>query len=486
MTARVPVTFEPSGATVLAEPGTTVATAARRAGVTLSTPCGTRGICGDCGVRVVFGSLEPPDETEAATLRKAPAGVRLACRARVNGPVGVRPLVVSGATRARAYALGSDARLVAGVDLGTTNVSARLVECASGAVVAEATVENRQRVHGADVLSRLAFATEGGGDELADLAEASVVEALSAVAEAASTDASRIDSVVIAGNTAMSSLLLRMVVASLTAHPFEPPYRSTARLKPRGSAGTAVPALVDALVLPPIAAFVGGDALAAALATGLLPQAQRGEQVGQLQQDGVRLLVDVGTNAEIVLRASGGLTVASAAAGPAFEGWGVSSGGRAGFGAVDRAVIGDSGAVRLETPGGESPERFSGAGLVSALAVLRSMEWLDADGRVNEDVVPPERLTVAENGVRSVRLGSGERVLGLSQLDIRSLQLAKGAIRAGIDCTLYAAGVDVAEVRELLLAGAFGHALDVEAAATVGLVPRRVGGCAHARWATLR
>ncbi len=182
-------------------------------------------------------------------------------------------------------------------------------------------------------------------------------------------------------------------------------------------------------MLPPIASYVGGDALAASLATGLLAPACP-----------PRLLVDVGTNAEMVLRVGEVLVVASAAAGPAFEGWGVSSGGTAGAGAVERVVVmGDS--VRLETGAGEAPDRFSGAGLVSALAALRQLRWIDEGGRVDAQAVPQDCLRFDEAGVVSVVLGGPENSLMLSQLDIRTLQLAKAAIRTGIEHALRAAQI---------------------------------------------
>ncbi len=459
MSAPVPVTFYPSGTTVLVPVGTTIAVAATRAGVVIQTPCGTRGICGECGIRIVFGELAPADVTEAQTLARAPGGVRLACRAAVVAPVGVKPLVARGSTAQRTGFVPRDHEVVAGVDLGTTNVSALLVDSRSGAHIATATVPNRQERFGADVLSRLTAALEGSAPVLSQLAEESVAEALTLACEAAGLARESIVRVAIAGNTSMASLLLGLDVTRLARYPFEPPFETPVELRASSAAAARIPALHGAVVLPPIASFVGGDALAGALATGLLTP-----------EGGNTLLVDVGTNAEILLRAGGRLIVASAAAGPAFEGWGVSSGGPAGRCAVDRVAV-TSGATRLETARGENPDRFSGAGLVSALAALRTLGWVDPDGKIRVDRVPPERRSADESGVVSVALGAGERILALSQLDIRALQLAKAAIRTGIERVVRAGGVRAADLRELLLAGAFGHALNAEEAASIGLVP---------------
>ncbi len=459
MSAPVPVTFFPSGITVLVPAGTTIAVAASRAGVTLSTPCGTRGICGECGVKVLFGELASPDATEAQTLKRAPAGVRLACRATAIVPVGVKPLIARSSSVRRTGAVPRDAEVVAGIDVGTTNVSAVLVDARSGMELAGATVTNRQERFGADVLTRMTAALDSAAAALAELAEESIAEALTLACEAAEVPTGDIVRAAVAANTAMASLLLGLDVSGLATHPFEPPFSSPQPLAPVTAVARAIPALVGAVVLPPIASFVGGDALAAALATGLT-----------VAEAGGRVLVDVGTNAEVVLRSNGRLIVASAAAGPAFEGWAVSSGGRAGSGAVDRVVV-TPGSTRLETRAGEAPDRFSGAGLVSALAVLRSLGWVDADGRIAVAEVPAERLETNGSGVVSVVLGGGGRTLALSQLDIRALQLAKAAIRTGVDHALRSAHLDASGVNDLLLAGAFGHALDPSEAAAIGLVP---------------
>jgi uncharacterized 2Fe-2S/4Fe-4S cluster protein (DUF4445 family) len=469
MPRTIPVTFFPSGATALVPPGTTIAAAAARAGIVLSTPCGTRGICGECGVRIVFGELEPADATERATLKRAAAGIRLACRARVAEPVGVRPLILHALSVRKFEPVPQGAQVVAGIDVGTTNVSALLVDANSGRYLATATVANRQSSFGADVLSRLNAAIEGAGPELQMLAEDSIAEAVAAACETADVTVDSVVRAAIAGNTAMASLLLGHDVTSLATAPFVPPFAAPTALSPIGAPAAAIPALGGAVVVPPVAGFVGGDALAAALAAGLV--GVRDDAAGSGEASGAcRLLVDVGTNAEIVLRSHGRLVVASAAAGPAFEGWGVSSGGRAGTGAVERVTV-VQGATRLETASGEHPERFSGAGLVSALSALRTLEWVDADGRIESDHVPVGHLRVDEAGVTWVILGSEERSLELSQLDIRALQLAKAAVRTGIDAVLRAAGRFADDVCELLLAGAFGHALAGGDAAAIGMVP---------------
>jgi uncharacterized 2Fe-2S/4Fe-4S cluster protein (DUF4445 family) len=303
---RVPVVFEPASVTAWVTPGTTVAAAARVAGVLIAIPCGGRGVCGSCGVRVVAGELDAADPVELAGLKRAPQGVRLACRATVSQAVTVRPIVAQRAT-APGRPLIPGVPLVAGVDLGTTSVAAMIVEAETGRELGRASVPNEQQSFGADVLSRISASLDGERASLQEAAEASIDEAIRASSGAAEASASSVQRVVIAGNTAMVALLAGVDAEPLSHHPFDVPFAG--RKLPDGTAprlGLRPECQIE--LVPPLAAFVGGDALAGALAAGLV-------EAGRPQ-----LLLDLGTNAEIVLARSGELTVASTAAGPAFEG----------------------------------------------------------------------------------------------------------------------------------------------------------------------
>lgn len=212
--------------------------------------------------------------------------------------------------------------------------------------------------------------------------------------------------------------------------------------------------------MPPVGAFVGGDAVAAALGCGLLGSRRPA------------LLVDIGTNAEIVLATGTGVFAASAAAGPAFEGVGVACGGPAAPGAVERVQIA-GGDVKLTVLGGEMPGWFSGSGLVSALAALRRSGGLDRDGALNEGASLGSRMSFDGAGVRLFDFGAAgtDGCLALSQLDVRSLQLAKGAVRAGVEAVLEAGGVRSAELASVRVAGAFGSALAVPDLVELGILP---------------
>jgi uncharacterized 2Fe-2S/4Fe-4S cluster protein (DUF4445 family) len=456
MSGRVPVTFLPAGITVWVDHGMTILEAAKQGGLVIPAPCGGRGVCGSCGVRLVSGRLAEPDEVELVRLRRAPGDLRLACRARVEGPCEIRPLLALGPD-APVLPRGTLVPLVAGVDLGTTSVAVVLVDSESGREVARASVPNRQQAFGADVLTRMSAALSGSATQLREAAEASIVSALEVAAERGDVRTTGIARLAVAANSAMIALLLDADVTPLATSPFTAPSRGGVI-----AAGSSLYAQLAedamALVIPPIAGFVGGDALAASIAAGL---AEANEPL---------LLVDFGTNAEIVLAGCGSLVVASAAAGPAFEGSGISCGGPAADGAVTRVLIGDDGSIELTSLGSETPRWFSGSGIVSAVAELLRAGHVRPDGLLVAQGPLRARFT-HEEGVVTVSVGGLEGCLTVSQLDVRSLQLAKAAVRAGIAAVLAAAGIGAADLANVFVAGAFGSALEARDLVDLGVFP---------------
>lgn len=455
MSRHVPVTFERAGATVWVAPGTSVLAAARAAGVVIPAPCGARGVCGACGVRVVAGELAPVDREEKAGLSRAPAGVRLACRARVAGAVTVHP-VMSQAGPASIDTVRCAETILLAVDLGTTTVAAIALDASSGKEIGRALAPNRQQSWGADVLTRMSAASTGSADELRHAAEDSVVEAMEA---ACAGCLDRVARLTIAGNTAMIALLAGADTTPLSVAPFSVP-DDIGTLGASSVIHSVLPPQAEVILVPPIAGFVGGDALAGVIATGML------------DSRGPALLVDVGTNAEIVLCWKGRLWVASAAAGPAFEGGGLRCGGPALDGAVARVRWSPGDELRLDTIGDTDPTWFSGAGLMSALSLLLRAGHLAPDGLLQASGPLAERFGVDVDGVVTVDLSTGGSPLILSQLDVRVLQLAKAAVRSGITHVLRAAGIKSRRLESLLVAGAFGGALPAGDLVALGVVPK--------------
>ncbi len=454
MQARVPVTFAPANVTVWVPMGTTVVAAARAAGVLIAAPCGGRGVCGSCGVTVTQGTLEPPDDQERQGLASAPHGVRLACRARVRGPVTVRPIVHQPARSAGSGATAED-RLVAGVDLGTTTVSAVLVHVDSGREIGRASVPDAQAPWGADVLTRVSAAMDGAAEELAVAAERSVVQALEAACGVAGTCLQRLDRVAIAGNTVMQALLARESPASLSTAPFTIPVGID---RPRMIRLPGLREDVRASLVAPIASFVGGDVSADLLAAGMVGSGR------------TEILIDIGTNAEVVVCGPLGPSVASAPAGPAFEGFGIANGGPWAPGAVeDVRFMGDG--LEVVVAGAIEPRWVCGSGLVSAIDALLRAGHLDHTGLMTETGPLASRFSRVHEVLSLSLAPEGVGAPYLTQTDVRSFQTAKAAVTAALEITVRASGVKSSAVSRIVVAGGFGAAVVPSYLADLGVIP---------------
>jgi len=219
-------------------------------------------------------------------------------------------------------------------------------------------------------------------------------------------------------------------------------------------------------LVPAVSAFVGGDVVAGLVA------------LGAGEASAPTLLVDIGTNAEVAVVGDGTLTVASAPAGPAFEGAGLSCGGIAVSGAVSRVSV-DGGEFRLEVIGDEPAAWLSGAGVISAVAALRRAGHLSADGALLAEGPLAACFDVDESGVLGVRLTDSEGGIRMTQLDVRAFQLAKAAVAVAISQALVSAGVRAADVGTFWIAGAFGQAVEVRDLVDVGVIPASVAGRAR-------
>ena len=440
------------------------AAGAMRGQAGLSAPCGGRGLCGKCKIRAVSGKWEPPtaQERQQLTAEELRQGVRLACQARGKGLCEVEPLWHTGGmshilgAREGCFS-GSLRREMAGrygfaADLGTTTVVIQ-VWGPEGKLLGEQAAPNPQRTLGADVISRIERALGGGLPELQRLAAGCIGALIEAACRQAGISPDALAEGVVVGNTAMLTLLTGNSPKALAAFPFLPDelfgrwYTGKELGLSCGRARVYLPRCV--------AGYVGADADAAALASGL-------DTPGP-----ARLLADIGTNGEMFLAAEGRLLCCSAAAGPAFEGVGISCGMPGTDGALYRVFL-QSNCIKWECLGFEAPSGICGSGLLDTAAVWKRMGCLDETGLLLQNGQPASALEIGDSGVR------------LTQKDIRSLQLAKSAIRAGQETLLLRAGVLPAQVEALYLAGGFGSRLNPESAGEIGLIPPVLSGRAEA------
>jgi len=416
----------------------------------LAMPCGGRGRCGKCRVRV-SGEVSPPDDRERRILTPAElgAGVRLACRVTVLGDCAVSVPKEKGTARIRTEGEMPDfrrdpvfSRAGAAVDIGTTTLAARLYG-PGGELLAEDTRLNPESAWGADVITRMQAVLAGHGGEIAAAVRSAVDDMLLSMTREAGLPDRAADFALITGNTVMLYLLTETDPEPLTHAPFHAP-----RLF-----GETVPAALlelDALApeaevyFPPCAgAFLGADMLCSLMASDIC------------RKPGTRLLTDIGTNGEMILKHGDRLYAASTAAGPAFEGAGISMGMGGRDGAVDKVWVKD-GSIGAHVIGGGEPVGICGSGLVDAVAALLETEALDETGYLEDD---PAVI-------------SGP--VSLTQDDIRAVQLAKSAIHAGLRTLLLTAGADCGQVEELGVAGGFGSYLDIGNAGAIGLLPEEL------------
>ncbi|TLM77495.1 MAG: DUF4445 domain-containing protein [Actinobacteria bacterium] len=477
---RATVTFHPQGAVVSAAVGSTVAEVARVAGVRVEVPCGGTGVCGGCAV-VAEGDVSEPtaDERRALSAADLARGVRLACRARVLGAVTVRPVSarVAGATRAvtsaavegypvaapgeRHEATGART-LGAAVDVGTTTLAAALVDLRNGDVLATAAADNPQAAFGADVLARVAAAGTRGVEAL-QASVAGAVEALvtGLLAREGASPAALLE-VVTAGNPAMTHLLYGIDPSPLAAAPYAgaltAPMRRTAASLGMGALGE-----VRVSSLPAVSAFVGGDAVAGAVVT-RLADAPRGT-----------LLVDLGTNGEVLLATGDGLLATSAAAGPAFEGGAIECGMRAEDGAIERVQWAD-GRLAVGTVGGAPARGICGSGLLDLVAALLDAGILDSEGRMRA-AGPLGARARERDGEVVFEVADG---VVLTQGDVRAVQLACGAVRAACTLLLEEARVPRGSVPRVRIAGGFGYHACERSLLRLGVLDESWAGRVHA------
>jgi uncharacterized 2Fe-2S/4Fe-4S cluster protein (DUF4445 family) len=275
----------------------------------------------------------------------------------------------------------------------------------------------------------------------------------------------------VVGNTAIHHLLLRLPVRQLGSAPYVPTVRSALEVKAR-EIGLRIAPGAYVHLLPNIAGYVGADHVAMLLATGIA------------ESEGILLALDIGTNTEICLNVHGKLTSVSCASGPAFEGAHIKFGMRAAPGAIEHLRL-IEGQLEYQTIGGIAPVGVCGSGLLDAVAQLRLNHVLDRNGRMGDHL----RVRV-HNGVREFVLVDEEERQGLhaitiSQKDVRELQLAKAAIRLGIQALVESDGLAEHDIQQVIIAGAFGTFIDIASAVAIGMLPplplerfRQVGNAA--------
>lgn len=348
------------------------------------------------------------------------------------------------------------------IDIGTTTIAGYLISLCTGKELAIRSQMNPQQRYGADVISRIKHVRDHADEGLADLHNA-ITNGLNMLMKqlvlAADVSPDDIYNVTIVGNPTMLHLLLSIDPRGIDQSPYVPVLRdgivvSASRMdlkvNPEG----------NVWMLPSVAGYVGSDITAGILHTGIY------------ELDGLNLFVDIGTNAEIVLGNKDKLIACSTPAGPAFEGAGISYGMRATPGAISHVKLCDD-SVSLQVVGQAHAKGICGSGLIDAVSELVRIGLIDSKGRLLSDPDLPygERIDRDRSGHTRFRLTDEQTPIYVTQSDVRELQLAKGAVNAGVESLLAVSEATVEDVDRVFLAGAFGTYVKRESVKQIGMLP---------------
>ncbi len=439
MAMKHKIKIEPSGKCLVVEEGSSLQDVLFEHGAEF--PCGGRGTCRRCRIHVLKGKLPVTELEEDLLPEDLASGVRLACAHRVHGDLTLEVEQWESQILAdeHTFAFKPQTGLGIAFDLGTTTLAGQLLDLETGNTLAVETALNPQAAFGADIMSRISYAVENGQDDLQTRIREKLGEmAASLVSKVDPTD--ELPYVTIVGNTPMHNLFCGVNVEPLSRYPFHPEAAGFVEVSAQ-DLGWKLPSNPRVQFLPSLGSFVGSDVLAGIIASGME------------ESDKLHILIDLGTNGEIVIGNKDRMICASTAAGPAFEAATISQGMQATAGAINAIDLID-GELRCSVIGSKQPRGICGSGLVDAVAVLLERGDLLASGRFAD-------------GSHEFQLTEGVK---LTQKDVRELQLAKGAIAVGIRVLLDQWGATTDDVGEVLIAGAFGNYIRLESAQAIGLV----------------
>lgn len=440
--ATIPISLEPLGKKVNVKVGTSLKDVLFNFGVEF--PCGGEGICRGCLVKILKGNLKLNSvQEQMLSDDEIRNGYRLACQCIVTEPVTIELM------QFETSILSDDAEFKAepikglgvAVDLGTTTLVAQLMNMQTGKILGVRTALNPQAKYGADIMSRIKFAlTKDGAKTLCDLIRQQIGEMIVSLIDDSSFPELPLRKITIVGNTVMHHLFNAIDIQSLSRYPFESEdYKEY--LWKATDLGWQFFGNPEVAFLPCLGGFVGSDILAGILA------------VNMHKSDEIIALIDIGTNGEVVVGNKERILCASTAAGPAFEGAKISMGMRASTGAISKVFL-NKDRMTCEVIGNGNPKGICGSGFVDAVACGLRLSLIEPSGRIS-------------NGQKTMEIAPQ---VSLTQRDIRELQLAKGAIAAGVEILFKRIGLRPADAKKIYLAGAFGNYINFRSAIRIGLL----------------
>ena len=443
--------------------------------IPLASTCGGQGKCHSCKLRIEQGDVALPTRSELKILsaEELKRGWRLACQVKPAGDLSVFLPEGNSLSSTPAFKEELLAKIApdaggkrqskgygAAIDLGTTKIAGYLVGLSGGNILSKYALANPQSTFGDDVISRITYAmrSPANGDKLKNAATAAVDNLINDLSANAGCKPGTVNKIAICGNTAMHHLVLGLPVGQLAQAPYLPWVKDCVNISANELGLKSAPG-ADVYFLPNIGGYVGGDHVAVLAAT------------DALNITAANLIIDIGTNTEISLAAAGHITSVSCASGPAFEGGHIKFGIKASPGAIDKIIIKD-GRVKYRTIGKVRPAGICGSGILDAVALMADEGIIDPGGRMDK----AHPLVSANEGRLQVLVAgkdeslSGEDIV-ITQGDVRELQLAKAAIRTGINVLLKSTGIAARDVKRIIIAGTFGNYIDIKSAIRIGMLP---------------
>jgi uncharacterized 2Fe-2S/4Fe-4S cluster protein (DUF4445 family) len=443
MTKKVSISLQPFGKTISVNPGTPLIDVLHEFGVEF--PCGGKGICGSCKVKLLQGELEI-DPVQQQKLEKLKLGKewRLACFCKAKSDITLEisqfENIILADSSTFDFLPQKDFGIA--VDLGTTTVVTQLVNLENGHVLDSVSDVNPQVKFGSDLISRIQSCLDGNFEELQDLIRGKIGKMIQSMLEKHLVDISK---VAVVGNTVMHHIFSGLPVNSLSFYPFHSANLGTQKFTP-AELNWKLPENTEISFFPSIGSFVGSDILAGIAATKMT------------EREEFSVLIDLGTNGEIVVGNHDKVICASTAAGPAFEGAKISQGMRATTGAIS-SVDFMHGEFKTHVIGNALARGICGSGLIDIMAILLNREEIGMFGEIN-------------SGDDKVKI---TRQVSITQQDIREFQLAKAAIAAGIQILLNQLEITYDEIEHVFIAGGFGNFLNIENVIRTGLIECETG-----------
>ena len=433
----VTIGLEPLGKTIRVRKGSPLKDALHEYGVEF--PCGGKGTCGKCRVRLLRGAIDTDDFHRKRLAELGLGGEwRLACLSlcHTDMVIGVDQYETLIQADETPFEFVPRKGLGVAVDLGTTTLVAQLLDLQQGRILDMEKGLNPQQKYGSDLISRLEAALSGNASEMTGMIRKKIGGMIHRMT-AGRTEAP--ERIILVGNTVMQHFFCGFDLKPLSFYPFESPLLGAERFLP-GELGWDFSSR-EVVFYPSIGSFVGSDILAGIQATGIC------------EREEYNLLIDLGTNGEIVLGNRRRLLCASTAAGPAFEGARISMGMLATTGAISSVEPGPKG-WNVKVIGNGSPRGICGSGLIDAVAVLLGRGWLDEYGQL---------------------AGAGEQVtlagpVVLTQKDIQEFQLAKAAIATGVEILMKKLSIGPGDIATVHIAGAFGSYLNMDSVTATGML----------------